>query len=258
MDWKKESEMFNKAADYYDQFRPSYPKEIIDTLISETGIKENARLLEIGAGSGKATELFIDKGFEIRCIDPGKDLVKIGNGRFQNNKIKFEAARFEEYDLPKQYYDAIFAAQAFHWVPQPIGYEKCAYALKEKAFLAPFWNMYITYDNVMDNDLLEISSKYGGFADFLSESECENRINSIVASMEDSKLFSAPKVFRKRWKQSYTADAYFGFALTGNRFMQKSEEEKQMAYRELVSLADKHGGTIERPYLCVLYLSQKL
>jgi len=31
--WEKESEMFNKAADYYDKYRPSYPKEIIDTLI---------------------------------------------------------------------------------------------------------------------------------------------------------------------------------------------------------------------------------
>ncbi|NCB04057.1 MAG: class I SAM-dependent methyltransferase [Clostridia bacterium] len=258
MDWKKESEMFNLAADYYDKFRPSYPQEMIDILISETGIKANSKLLEIGAGSGKATELFTNKGFDILCIEPGKDLVKIGNERFKDVSIRFEAARFEECDLPKQYYDVIFAAQAFHWVPQPIGYERCAYALKEKAFLAPFWNMYITYDNVIDNELLEISNKYGGFADFLSEKECEIRINSIVTGIENSKLFSSPKVFRKLWRQAYTADEFFGFALTGNRFIQKSEEEKQFAYRELVSLADNHNGIIERTYLCVLYLSQKL
>lgn len=258
MDWKKESEMFNLAADYYDRFRPSYPQEIIHTLISDTGIKENAKLLEIGAGSGKATGLFTDQGFDILCIEPGEDLVRLGNDRFFGNSIRFETARFEEYNLPKQYYDVIFSAQAFHWVPQPIGYEKCAYTLKEGAFLAPFWNMYITYDNALDNELINISNRYGGFADFLSESGCETRIKSIAAGMQDSKLFSAPKVYRKLWKQSYTADEYFGFALTGNRFMQNSEEEKEMAYQELVSLANKHNGTIERPYLCVLYLSQKL
>lgn len=257
MDWKKESEMFNLAADYYDKFRPGYPKEIIDVLISETGIKANSKLLEIGAGSGKATELFAKQGYDILCIEPGKDLAQKGNDRFSDDSILFENARFEEYNLQKEYYDVIFAAQAFHWVPQPIGYERCAYALKEKAYLALFWNMYITYDTPLDNELLEISNKYGGFADFLSEKECENRIKSIAGGIEGSKLFSPPIIYRKLWRQAYTVDEFFGFVMTGNRFIQKSEEEKQLAYGELLSLGNKYNGIIERPYLCVLYLSQK-
>ena len=258
MDWVKESEMFDKAADYYDKYRPSYPREIIDTLIAETQIKENSKLLEIGAGSGKATELLAGKGFDITCIDPGENLVRMGNEKFAGTSIRFEAARFEEYNLRERYFDAIFAAQSFHWIPKPIGYEKCAFALKEEAFLALFWNMYITYDNAMDNELIEISSKYGGFADFLSEKECEDRIRAIAGETERGNLFSPPKIFRKLWKQRYTAEEYFGFVLTGNRFIQKSKEEKQAAYREIAALADKYNGIIERPYLCVLYVSQKL
>ena len=258
MDWIKESEMFNHASDYYDKLRPSYPKEIIDLLISETGIKAKSKLLEIGAGSGKATELLTGKGFEILCIDHGEDLVKIGNNRFSDNKIRFKTVKFEECNLPRQYYDLVFSAQAFHWIPQPIGYEKCAYTLKRKKFLALFWNMYITYDNALDNELLNLSRKHGGFADFLSESECENRINSICSSIEGSKLFSKPKVFRKLWKQNYTANEYFGFVLTGNSFLKKNAEEKKFAHKDLITLADKYDGLIERPYLCVLYLSEKL
>lgn len=53
MDWKKESEMFNQAAAYYDKFRPSYPDEIIDKLIKETKIHNGSNLIEIGSGSGK-------------------------------------------------------------------------------------------------------------------------------------------------------------------------------------------------------------
>ncbi len=258
MDWKKESEMFNQAADYYDRYRPSYPEDIIDIIIKETKIQKGSRLLEIGAGSGKATELFTGRGFDILCIEPGNELVNIGNKRFEGNAIRFETARFEEYNLPFQSYNVIFSAQAFRWIPQPIGYEKCAYALKADGFLALFWNMYITYDNKVDNELLEISNKYGGFADFLSEIDCEKRIQSIVTGIGDSGLFSMPKVFRTLWKQEYTADEYYGFALTGNRFVQKSNEEKHRAYIELDNLANKHKGVIERPYLCVLYLSQKL
>lgn len=258
MDWKKESEMFNRAADYYDRYRPSYPQDIIDTIIKETGIKNGSKLIEIGAGSGKATELFAGKGFEILCIEPGEDLVRKGNEKFKNDKILFQCSRFEDYDFPDQEWDVIFAAQAFHWVPQPQGYEKCASVLKNNGHLAIFWNMYITYDNALDNELLAISNKYGGFADFLSEKDCETRIHSIVSQIENSKLFSRPKVFRKLWRQDYTAGEYFGFTLTGNRFIQKSEEEKAAAYQDLVHLSNKYGGVIQRPYLCVLYLAEKL
>ena len=258
MDWKKESEMFNQAADYYDKYRPSYPLEIIDTVIKKTGIKKGSKIVEIGAGSGKATELFAGKGFHILCIEPGEDLVKIGNDKFKDDTIEFKCSRFEHYDFSDQDWDVVLAAQAFHWVPQPQGYEKCASILKSNGHLAVFWNMYITYDNELDNELIAISNKYGGFADFLSESDCETRINSIVSEIENSKLFSKPKVFRKLWEQNYTADEYFGFALTGNRFIQKSDDEKAAAYQDIVSLSNKYNGIIKRPYLCVLYLAEKL
>ncbi len=257
--YKKESEMFNLAADYYDRYRPSYPSEIIEQLINKTGIAKGSELLEIGAGSGKATELFKEKGYNICCIDPGKDLVANGRIKFQDYPgIKFECQRFEEYDAQKNSIEVIYSAQAFHWVPQPIGYKKCAQALKAKGYLAPFWNMYITYDNDVDNELLELSRKYGGLADFLNEEGCEKRISSIVSSISESGFFKKPDVYRQMWKQSYTADEYYGFALTGNSFIQKSDEEKENAHRDLVKLANKHGGVIERPYMCVLYISQKL
>jgi 2-polyprenyl-3-methyl-5-hydroxy-6-metoxy-1,4-benzoquinol methylase len=164
-EYKKESEMFNLAADYYDKFRPSYQQEIIRELIDKTGITKGSELLEIGAGSGKATQLLKDKGFNICCIDPGKDLVAKGILNFKNYpNIKYKCTRFEEYDVKENFYDVIFSAQSFHWVPQPAGFIKCASALKENGFLAPFWNMYITYDNDVDNELCEISKRYGGLA----------------------------------------------------------------------------------------------
>ncbi len=258
MDWKKESEMFNKTANYYDKFRPSYPKEIINTIIYEANIKRGSKLVEIGAGSGKATELFIGKCFDILCIEPGEDLVKIGNKRFESENVIFVNSRFEDFNFTEQNYDMIFSAQAFHWVAQPQGYEKCAKILKDKGHLAVFWNMYITFDNPLDDELLSISKKYGGFADFLSENECEVRINSIISQIEGSGLFCNTKTIRKLWYKKYTADEYFGFILTGNRFVQKSETEKQKAYKDIINLANKNNGFIERPYLCVSYISQKI
>ena len=257
MNFYKESEMFNQAAEYYDKYRPGYPEEIIDSLISVTGISDKSDLLEIGCGSGKATEQLIGNGCNILGIDPGEDLVRIGNERFKNESINFVKGRFEEYDFEQKKFDVIYAAQSFHWVPQPIGYKKCAEILKDNGYIALFWNMYVLYDNDLDKELLEISKRYGGIADFVTESECENRIAAIVSQIVDSDLFEKPTVIRKLWKQNYTADDFYGFALTGNRFMQNTDEDKKKAYNDIVALADKNGGIIERPYLCVLYIAKK-
>lgn len=256
MDWKKESEMFDQTAEYYDTFRPSYPREIIKKIVSSTHVNPHSKLLEIGAGSGKATALFEPYGLDILCIEPGENLVRNGRIKFSEfENIKFEVGRFEEIDLPERQYDVIFSAQAFHWIPQPIGYEKCAYTLKDNGYLALFWNMYITYDNELDHELLELSNKYGGFSDFLSSEGCEKRIDSIVAGIENSGYFNTPEVHRVLWNHVYTAEEYFGFVNTGNSFVQKSEEEKANAFNDIKKLAEKHGGSIHRPYLCVLYLA---
>lgn len=218
-DAKKESEMFDKAAEYYDKFRPGYPKEMIKTMIEKTQLMDCSKTLEIGAGSGKATEYFKDYGFSIRCIEPGENLVKNGKIKYKDySNIKFECGRFEELEQENEKYEVIFAAQSFHWVPQPKGYQKCAELLADKGYLALIWNMYLTHDNEEDNDLLKLSNKYGGFADFVNEEQSENRISSIVYAIRDSGLFETPTVYKYLWKQEYTSDEYYGFVLTGNRF----------------------------------------
>jgi SAM-dependent methyltransferase len=255
--------MFDRTADYYDRYRPSYPTAIIERIIPLIPKAGSARMLEIGAGSGKATELFLPavrahRLCRIDCVEPGENLVRIGQARFAPYaQIQYIIGRFEEVPLPPNHYDVVFSAQSFHWIPQPQGYTKCASILRDHGVLALFWNMYITDDSALDRDLLALSAQYGGFADFLSADDCEKRVGTIAAGIQNRGLFEAPQIHRVLWSQSYTAEEYYGFALTGNAFVQRSEEEKQRACRDIQALAEKYGGTILRPYLCVLYLAAK-
>lgn len=128
--WIEQSKTFDEAAKYYDKYRPSYPSELITTLIAKNKLTSGSKILEIGAGSGKATELFVDKGLSVTCIEPGEDLVAEGKRKFKNKNVKYYTTRFENWNGEKEYYDFVMSAQAFHWVPQPLGYKKCANILK--------------------------------------------------------------------------------------------------------------------------------
>ena len=65
-------------ASSYDQHRPSYPPEAVDKLLEKLQIKglENARLLDLGAGTGKFTELLSkrDEGYEIVAVEPHRSM----------------------------------------------------------------------------------------------------------------------------------------------------------------------------------------
>ena len=258
MDWRKESEMFNQMADYYDKYRPSYPQEIVDIIINTADLHFGSRLLEIGAGSGKATEQFSEYGFEITCIEPGGDLAYIGSEKTKDKNINFVVSRFEDYLAPAEYYDAIFSAQAFHWIAQPEGYRKCAIALKNGGYLAEFWNIDVYRENETDLEFMKFINKYGGWVSILSDKEYMSRSKNISNGIVDSGLFSQPEIFRINWLKKYTAEEYFGFLNTGNVFVQQSDDIKKKCYTDLIKFAEKSYGSIKRQYTCELYLTQKL
>jgi 16S rRNA A1518/A1519 N6-dimethyltransferase RsmA/KsgA/DIM1 with predicted DNA glycosylase/AP lyase activity len=80
----------------YDQHRPSYPSSAVSSLLKHLSIvgQSRARIVEIGAGTGKFTELLVgrEEGYEIVAVEPhremrealvGKDLKGKGAGMIE-------------------------------------------------------------------------------------------------------------------------------------------------------------------------------
>lgn len=256
MNMRKESEMFDRMSEYYDKFRPDYPEKVIDTIVNIAGLTKGSRILEIGAGSGKATSQFVDYDFEMLCLDPGADLVRIGNERFKGKNILFTKARFEEYDLPAEYYDAVISGQAFHWIPKPLGYELCSKTLKPGGWLMPFWNIELIDETPLDRELLQIFEKYNAFTATINVHDYKKRVTSIRDSIESSGLFKDIDVINVKHCRTYTADEYFGYIMTGNIFVQNPTEMKKECYNKLLKIADKYGN-IRREFICELYVARK-
>jgi len=49
-------ETFNSVILDYDYARPLYPKKLFDDIVAYSNLKVNAKILEVGAGTGQATE----------------------------------------------------------------------------------------------------------------------------------------------------------------------------------------------------------
>jgi len=243
---------FNQMADYYDDYRPDYPDELVKTIIDKAGLTTGSKALEIGAGSGKATAQFADFGFEMVCIEPGADLAEKGSGRFKGKNIRFIVSRFEDYAEPREYFDAILSAQAFHWVEQPIGFEKCANALKKGGYLAIFWHQdFFRREFNLDRELMAIVDKHNGWVSCMPEEDYPKRMESITLNIVGSGLFTKPEIIHFYWEHNFSADEYFRYMLTGNTSLE------QACHEELTQLAQTYNG-IKRKFHYELYLTQKL
>jgi len=256
IDWREESKRFDGVAQLYDARRPAYPDALIDALISLTGIQRDSKIMEVGSGTGKATLPFAQRGFSIWCIEPGQNLVAVAAQTLKNYpRVEFEVVPFEHWQERPSEFDLVMSAQAFHWIPKTIGYAKAARALKGQGHLALFWNMYPDPTDAIFLDLRKVYEEcvpeWTGRSD-----SCEELIKQREADIRDSGCFSSVRVERFPWSVQYDAAQYVGLLGTYSDHLRLPEEQRQRLDDGVIEVITRHGGTIEKPYLAVLYTAQ--
>ena len=131
---------FNDVVDVYDKARPTYPQELLDDVMKFANRNFFESGLEVGAGTGQATDLFLNRIKKLDIVEVGDKQVEYLNEKYSNKNISVYKAYFEDYSS-KEKYDLIYSATAFHWVDDTIGYPKAWNMLKDGGVMAVFWHM---------------------------------------------------------------------------------------------------------------------
>lgn len=132
---------FNEDEVNYDKYRPEYPNELFEDIISYSQIESGSSLIEIGPGTGQATLPFIQLGCNITGIELGDKLSSFVAEKYLNySNFKVINADFMLYPIEENFYDLIYCATAFHWLPKEEAYAKVMKSLKKGGTLALFWN----------------------------------------------------------------------------------------------------------------------
>jgi SAM-dependent methyltransferase len=129
--------VFDQVAEAYDDVRPGYPASLVDLAVERGSLVEGSRVLEVGCGTGKLTELLVERGLRVDAVDPGPNMIEAARRRVgATAAVTFHVGRFEDVTLPEEAFEAVFAGTAFHWVDPEIGWAKAASHLKPAGLLA--------------------------------------------------------------------------------------------------------------------------
>lgn len=169
---------FGQQADAYDRGRPSYPPALLDWLIGELGLKAAARVIDLGAGTGKFTQLLLQTGASTIAVEP----VAAMREQLQRNlpEVRCVDGTAQSIPLPDACAEAVTCAQAFHWFANHESLRAIHRVLAPGGRLGLIWNL-------RDDSV-----------DWVA------RITALLTPYEGD----TPRFYRGSWQQAFTGE-YF-------------------------------------------------
>jgi len=130
---QRQARSFGDAASVYQAARPGYPAEAVAWLIGDA-----ARVLDLGAGTGKLTEALVALDREVIAVDPVAEMLEELEVAVPGVPRILGTA--EDIPLEDGSVDAVVAGQAWHWFIPSRAVPEIARVLRPGGVLGLVWN----------------------------------------------------------------------------------------------------------------------
>jgi SAM-dependent methyltransferase len=132
------AQAFDRTAGSYARARPGYPDAAIAHVGAALGLRPGARVLDLGAGTGKLTEQLVAAGYTVTAVEPLPGMRAELAAALPGVPVFVGSA--EAIGQPDAAFDAITAGQAFHWFDPERALPEMARVLAPGGGIALLWN----------------------------------------------------------------------------------------------------------------------
>jgi SAM-dependent methyltransferase len=130
---------FDTAAELYERARPDYPQRLFADLAASAGMDvAGASVLEIGAGTGRATRGLLERGWRVVALEPGQKLATVARRVLAGRgDVDVVVSPFEHWKADDGVrFDLVFAATSWHWLDEQVAYRRASELLRHDGHLA--------------------------------------------------------------------------------------------------------------------------
>lgn len=253
--------VFGEVADLYDRHRPTYPAALVDDLLGETVHREGRRVLEVGAGTGKATELFGARGVGVLAVEPSPEMAAVARRRCAEYPgVEIVESDFERLALDDEAFPLLYSAQAWHWIDPDVRYRRARAALVDGGLLAVFWNRPAWGRSELRDGL---SAAYRQWApempaDFQMhpDNPSPQGDEDWMAEIAEVAEFADPAVRIYHSHHDYSAADFAGLMSTLSHFQLLEPTRRRRLLDGIAATIDRHGGTLAMPMITRLHTAR--
>ena len=234
---KQRATTFGANAASYDEYRPSYPAEVIDIILEG----EPNLVVDAGCGTGIAARLVADRGVSVLGVEPDERMADVA----RSHGIDVTVSSIEQWD--PVVCDAMYAAQAWHWVEPTAGAEAAAAALRPGGRWYGIWN-YET--NSLFGDCLErvyqrLAPELAGITARIVDDALRA---SVADAMQATGAFDELVVRQVEWSDALSVEAAVGRLATHSKHQQFEAKNAVGLDSALLAELAPHGERVTLPY----------
>jgi SAM-dependent methyltransferase len=249
---------FGRVAELYDRARPSYPAAAVDAVVEFGALTPPARILEVGAGTGKATVLLADRGFGVLALEPSPAMARVARANCARHpQVEIVEAEFERWE-PEAPLPALVSAAAWHWIEPEVRYQKAHRALAPGGTLAALW----TFPDWQSCALrAPLSDAYRSGAPELTpdfpmhpDSRPTRLAGDWHQEIRHSGAFSGPTVRTFAWSERYTSAEYCQLLQTHQDHILLADAAQTGLLDAVAAAIEEAGGSLALPlvtYVCL-------
>lgn len=255
---------FNSVAGRYHQARPGYPDGLFGALAAAAGLQPGARLLEVGAGTGKATIPLAARGYDITALEPGGQLAAAARANLAGYpRVRVVQQPFETWQpAPGEAgFSLVYAATAWHWVDPAAGYALAARWLAPGGHLAIWSALHVIPDTDGDPFFREIQDVYDEIGEKLppgTQFPVPGALPSDRAAIQASGLFTVTAEREFVWAVRYTAEEYIALLSTFSGHIDMAGWQRDRLFGEIRRrLAARPDGSVLRHWGALLQVARR-
>jgi len=130
---------FSNESSTYQRGRPEYPADLLGWLDRDLGVRADAEVVDLGAGTGKFTRLLARLGASVTAIEP----VDAMRDRLVQavSDVRALPGSAENIPLDDASVDVVVCAQAFHWFANQATLSEIHRVLRPGGRLGLIWNV---------------------------------------------------------------------------------------------------------------------
>lgn len=129
--------VFDAIPEQFDRYRPRYSPVLFQDLIEYAGIGPGKAVLEIGPGTGQATDPILDTGCDYQAIELGEHLYGMMERKYGDRpNFHIVLGDFITHDFGAQRFDMVYSAATIQWIPEDVAFSKTFNLLKPGGTLA--------------------------------------------------------------------------------------------------------------------------
>jgi SAM-dependent methyltransferase len=238
------AEGFGADAGRYDRARPTYPADLVDRIIAASPGRD---VLDVGCGTGISARLFQAAGCRVLGVDPDPRMAELA----RQGGTEVEIAKFEDWDPGGRTFDAVIAAQAWHWVDRVAGAAKAAAVLRPSGRLAVFWNVFGPPEDLREA-FAEVHRRVlpdsGGFLDRPLIDLYRGGWAKMADVIRQAGTFGEPEEWLSYWERPYTRDEWLDVVPTTGGFTRRPEAIQQELLAGIGAAVDAAGGSFTMSY----------